>query len=115
MMFFLADELPTHWSYPLIWPTLLAFLAIYVYSKAFVIQKYGPAPKWKVGWLLIALFGLVLGLMQAYKMVEPVYRSVANENGLKMTYTHYLAGLAPLLTIIGVLLYDRFARPDREA
>lgn len=113
MLRFLADDLPAHWSLPLVWPAVFSFLAIYVYSKALGVQRYEGPPKWKIAWLLVAAVGLGFGLFQASKMTEPVYRSFASGNGMKMVLAHYMAAALPLLTIAAVLIYDMANRRSK--
>ena len=107
-----ADEIPAHFSYPVIWPTVFTFLAIYIYLKAVAVQRFEKAPIWKIGWLISALVGLGFGLVQVQRMAfDSIYRAVVNDNGMKMTVTHYAAPAIPILLIVAILLYERMARP----
>lgn len=113
MLRLLADELPTHWSLPLVWPILASFVAVYLYAKALGVEKYEGPPKWKPLWLVAPIAGLLYGLFIASRMLEPVYRSFASGNGMKMVLAHILAPLLPLITIVAVLIYDRMTRQAR--
>lgn len=111
---FLAEEPPEFWWYPLVWPILFSGIGLWIYARAVASQRYEAAPKWKILWLVTSGVGLIFGLDQIRKFTDIVYLQVVKASGGKMMAGHIGAIAIPLLTILGILGYEKFAGPGRD-
>lgn len=103
----------------LLLPGALVLFAVFVRFLIWTAER-NSGKKSKAKWLpyLLAIGGLILGSRTLWALINPatgsLYRSTINSR--KILYSHWVAFLLPLLTIVVLIVWDKWAarRPAEE-